>query len=60
LEYLQYTSFVFQRSINDAEVLSDWFLDMCRVSMELQLEFNRFINVAIEEGRPIEDEEIFA
>jgi hypothetical protein len=23
LEYLQYTSFVFQRSINDAEVLSD-------------------------------------
>ncbi len=32
---------------------------MCRVSMELQLEFNRFVNVAIEEGRPIEDEEIF-
>jgi hypothetical protein len=59
LEYLQYTSFVFQRPISDAELLSDKFLDICRISMQSQLEFNRFINVAIEEGRPIEDEEIF-
>jgi len=59
LEYLQYTSFVFQHPISDAELLSDKFLDICRISMQSQLEFNRFINVAIEEGRPIEDEEIF-
>jgi hypothetical protein len=60
LQYLQYTSFILQRSISDAELLSDGFLDMCRQAMEIQLDFNRFINTAIEEGRPISDEDVFA
>lgn len=59
LQYLQYTSFVFQRGISDVEVLSDGFMDMCRQAMEIQLYFNRFINTAIEEGRLIDDQEIF-
>lgn len=59
LQYLQYTSFVFQRAVSDAEVLSDGFVDICRQAMEIQLDFNRFINTAIEEGRPIDDGEIF-
>jgi len=60
LQYLQYTSFVFQRWFSDAEVLSEGFMDICKQAMEIQLAFNRFINTAIEEGRPIDDEEIFS
>lgn len=35
-------------------------MDICKQAMEIQLAFNRFINTAIEEGRPIDDEEIFS
>lgn len=60
LQYLQYTSFIFQRSFSDNEVLDPWFLDVCADAMKMQLDFNRFINTAIEEGRPIDDGEIFS
>jgi len=59
IQYLQYTSFIFQRSFSDAEVLDPGFLDVCAEAMILQLDFNRFVNTAIEEGRPIDDGEIF-
>lgn len=60
LQYLQYTSFIFQRLFSDEEVLNPWFLAVCTEAMRLQLEFNHFINTAIEEWRPIDDGEIFA
>jgi len=59
LQYLQYKSFTFQRSFSDAEVLDPKFLDICTEAMKIQLDFNRFVNTAIEEGRPIGDGEIF-
>ncbi len=35
------------------------FLDVCREAMKLQYAFNNYINVAIEEGRTVDDAEIF-
>lgn len=39
--------------------MSDSFLDLCVEAMKIQLKFNRFVNTAIEEGRPVDDTEIF-
>jgi len=50
---------VFQKPLTDVEVLSADFVDICREAMKVQYAFNRYINVAIEEGRAVDDAEIF-
>jgi uncharacterized protein (TIGR02453 family) len=59
IEILRYTSFTFQKSLTDAEVLSADFVDVCREAMKVQYEFNHYINRAIEEWRAVDDAEIF-
>ncbi|MBP7841653.1 hypothetical protein KA037_03185 [Patescibacteria group bacterium] len=59
MDILRYTSFVFQKPLTDVEVLSADFVDICREAMKVQYAFNRYINVAIEEGRAVDDAEIF-
>lgn len=59
IDILRYTSFVFQKPLTDVEVLSADFVDICREAMKVQYAFNHYINVAIEEGRAVDDAEIF-
>ena len=59
IQYLRYRSFVVEKPLDDTAVMSDSFLDLCVEAMKIQLKFNRFVNTAIEEGRPVDDTEIF-